>query len=148
MQTATAPNAVAKRTNVDGFPPCPFRNNIRPPFGNAAPDAVDRTTNRAPRSRILMPFSQKAEMTSRFSFDNPALLRPRMSLYPERLVLTGWRLTGRYQRVIPLRDLLEIDTPGEDRLVLWLRTGNVVRLGNVEDARRWKTVIDDRRPRG
>jgi hypothetical protein len=95
-----------------------------------------------------MLFSQKAEMTSRFSFDNPALLRPRMSLYPERLVLTGWRLTGRYQRVIPLRDLLEIDTPGEDRLVLWLRTGNVVRLGNVEDARRWKTVIDDRRPRG
>ncbi len=47
--------------------------------------------------------------TSRFSFREPALLFPRVRLYPGRLVLDGWHWHGRFCRQIPLGHILQVD---------------------------------------
>ena len=77
--------------------------------------------------------------TSWFTFSVPALLRPRLHLYADRLELQGWRWLGRYRRSIPLRRILQVDTT-DDRLLVWLVDGTTLRLC-VNDASAWRDAV-------
>jgi len=77
----------------------------------------------------------------RFEFRTPALLLPRARLYADRLELSGWRLKGRFYRIIPLRQVLQIDAPGRDELLIWLSIGETLHL-HVEHASKWKTEVE------
>jgi len=77
------------------------------------------------------------------SFSHPTLLCARARLYEDRLELTGWRLTGRYRRRIPLRRILQVDAPEANRLLLWMADGQTLRL-RIDHAQRWQQVIAQR----
>jgi hypothetical protein len=83
-------------------------------------------------------------LSTRFSFEEPALWFARARLLDDAIELTGWRLTGRYQRRIPLHTIVEIDAPTSDCLLLWFTTGRTLRL-RLDDAARWKRAIETRR---
>ena len=83
-------------------------------------------------------------LSARFSFEEPALWFARARLLDDAIELTGWRLTGRYQRRIPLHTIVEIDTPTSDCLLLWFTTGRTLRL-YLAEAARWKQAIEMRR---
>ncbi|MEF8797301.1 MAG: hypothetical protein V5A22_12205 [Salinivenus sp.] len=82
-------------------------------------------------------------LSGSFSFARPTLLCARAHLYEDRLELTGWQLTGRYRRRVPLRRILQVDAPEANCLLLWMVDGRVLRL-QVDDARRWQQVITQR----
>jgi hypothetical protein len=84
-------------------------------------------------------------LSTRFSFEEPALWFARARLLDDAIELTGWRLTGRYQRRIPLHTIVEIDTPTSDCLLLWFTTGRTLRLHLAAEAARWKQAIETRR---
>jgi len=84
-------------------------------------------------------------LSTRFSFEEPALWFARARLLDDAIELTGWRLTGRYQRRIPLHTIVEIDTPTSDCLLLWFTTGRTLRLHLAAEAARWKRAIETRR---
>jgi hypothetical protein len=87
--------------------------------------------------------SQSAPLrTSWFTFSAPALLRPRLHLYADRLELQGWRWLGRYRRAIPLRRVLQVDAT-DGRLLVWLVDGTTLRLC-VDDAPAWRDAVDGR----
>lgn len=88
-------------------------------------------------------FESRPLLESRFRFESPALLMPRVRLYDDRVDLSGWRLFGRFRRRVELSRVLRADSDGR-RLVLWLDTGEVLRL-RVPEARRWKAAIEARR---
>lgn len=79
--------------------------------------------------------------SGRFSFREPLLLFPRVRLRENELHLIGWGLRGRYQRSIPLVQVLRVDATRGGRLLLWLDNGETVRLW-VDDASGWKKAID------
>ena len=83
----------------------------------------------------------KALRTSRFSFRDPLLLCARARLYPDWLDLTGWYWRGRYHRRVPLNHLLQVDVTGSGHLLLWLASGEAIRL-RLADAAAWKEAID------
>jgi hypothetical protein len=83
-------------------------------------------------------------LSTRFSFEEPALWFARARLLDDAIELTGWRLTGRYQRRIPLHTIVEVDAPTSDCLLLWFTTGRTLRL-RLDDAARWKRAIETRR---
>lgn len=80
-------------------------------------------------------------LTSRFAFQRPVLLLPRLHLYPDRLELRGWHWFERYRRSIPLERILQVDT-NDGALVVWLVEGQALRL-QVEDADAWRDEIDE-----
>jgi hypothetical protein len=79
----------------------------------------------------------------RFDFQSPALAFPKARLYADRLELSGWRLTGRFHRRIPLRSVLQVDTLNDSALVIWLSVGETIRL-RVNQASNWKMHIEAR----
>lgn len=79
-------------------------------------------------------------LSDSFSFAHPTLLWARARLYEDRLELTGWRLTGRYRRRIPLRRILQADVTDENRLLLWMADGQMLRL-RIDRAERWQQAI-------
>ena len=79
--------------------------------------------------------------TSRFSFREPALLFPRVRLYPGLLVLDGWHWHGRFCRQIPLGHILQVDVTSTGRLIFWLSSGETIRL-RLDDAAAWKQAIE------
>lgn len=81
--------------------------------------------------------------SSRFRFQAPALFFPRARLYDGAVELTGWRFLSRYRRRVSLEHLLRVDAD-EDRLVLWIDTGETLRL-HVPDAGGWKESIERQR---
>lgn len=83
----------------------------------------------------------EAVLSGGFRFRDPSLLCARARLYTDRLELSGWRLHGRYFRRIPLEQILHVDVPNADALLLWLSDGEKVSL-EVEEALRWKGAID------
>ena len=85
--------------------------------------------------------SSKALRTSRFSFREPALLFPRVRLFPGRLVLDGWHWRGRFRRQITLAHILQVDVTSTGRLILWLTSGETIRL-RLDDAGAWKQAIE------
>jgi len=91
------------------------------------------TSKMSPPERVLR--------TDRFSFNNPPLLFARVRLFADRLELTGWHLWGRYRRDIRLRGILQVDALEHDRLLLWLASGETVRI-RVRQARQWKETIE------
>ncbi|HMB92905.1 MAG TPA: hypothetical protein VKP65_18795 [Rhodothermales bacterium] len=93
-----------------------------------------------------MSLSERAQCTDRFSFSNPPLLFARARLFTDRLELTGWQLQGRYRRDLSIRHILQIDALADDRLVLWLASGETVRL-RIRQARQWKTAIEQQQAR-
>lgn len=82
-------------------------------------------------------------LTGRFSFCHPSLWCAWARLYPDRLELRGWRLWERYRRAIPLSDVLQVDAPEADRLLLWMANGQTLRIC-VSDAPRWQQAIAGR----
>lgn len=81
--------------------------------------------------------------TGRFQFSDPNLWWARARLYTDRLELTGWHWRGRYRRVLPLHQILQVDVPGDENLLIWLASGETVRL-RIKEANRWKTAIEAR----
>lgn len=83
----------------------------------------------------------KAVRTGRFSFKEPTLLRPRVRLFPDALVLEGWHWRGRFRRYVPLRDILQVDVTSTGRLLIWLTSGETIRL-RLDAAEAWKKAIE------
>lgn len=79
-------------------------------------------------------------LSTRFAFDEPTLWFARAHLEADALVLTGWTLTGRYRRRIPLDRIVEVDVPAADCLLLWLTSGRTVRL-RLPRAEEWRDAI-------
>lgn len=80
-------------------------------------------------------------LDGRFYFQSPALAFPRARLYADRLELSGWRLSGRFSRRIPLRNVLHVDAVDDSALVIWLSVGETVRI-RVNQASSWKRHIE------
>lgn len=93
-----------------------------------------------------MSIPERAQRTDRFSFSNPALLFARLRLFADRLELTGWHLQGRYRRSIRIRHILQADALANDHLVLWLSSGETVRI-QIRRAEQWKAAIEERQAR-
>jgi len=85
--------------------------------------------------------SAKAVRTGRFSFKEPTLLRPRVRLFPDALVLEGWHWRGRFRRRFPLRNILQVDVTSTGRLLIWTRSGETLRL-RLTEALAWKQAIE------
>jgi hypothetical protein len=74
-----------------------------------------------------------------FALEDRWLIWARVRMYPDRLVLTAWSLTGRDHRQIPLDQVEETDH--EDRcLRIALTDGEQVSL-IVDEAARWARFI-------
>ncbi|MEM6327216.1 MAG: hypothetical protein AAF791_08870 [Bacteroidota bacterium] len=84
-----------------------------------------------------------ALLSSSFSFSEPVLLFPRAVLHEDRIELVGWQWRGRYRLRIPLGAVLRADVTPTGRLVLWLQTGEALRL-RVPDALAWQQAIEPR----
>lgn len=95
-----------------------------------------------------MPFrkADRPVLAGRFAFQQPALLHAKMRLYADRLVLTGWHWRGFYRRCFPIRQILQIDALDDIGLVLWLASGEAVRL-RVDHAAQWKTAFETHQAR-
>lgn len=85
--------------------------------------------------------SDAAPLTGRFGFRNPSLLFPRARLGAAGLLLTGWHWRGRYRRFFPADSILQADVLDEDGLLLWLASGETIRL-HIHQARVWKRAIE------
>ncbi|HMB93882.1 MAG TPA: hypothetical protein VKP65_23735 [Rhodothermales bacterium] len=83
----------------------------------------------------------RALLNSSFAFRNPTLFCARARLYADGLELSGWSLRGRYRRCIAAEQILQVDVLGEDGLLLWLSTGETLRL-RIREAARWKETIE------
>jgi len=79
--------------------------------------------------------------SSAFRFTNPALAFARARLFTDRIELTGWQIQGRYRRSIPLNQVLQVDCSGGPSLLLWLSSGETLRL-RVADPGLWKATIE------
>ena len=90
---------------------------------------------------LALPDSPKTIRKSHFSFREPTLLFARVRLHPEALDLRGWHLRGLYRRQIPLGEILQVDVTSNGRLLLWLTSGEPVRL-HLDDAMGWKEAIE------
>lgn len=90
--------------------------------------------------------SPKAVRTSPFSFKEPTLLFPRVRLYEDHLVLDGWHWRGRYCRRLALGRILQVDITSTGRLLIWLTTGETIRL-RLDEAEAWKQAIENYRTR-
>ncbi len=88
-----------------------------------------------------MSMRERAGRSSRFSFGNPPLLFARARLFSDRLELTGWHLRGRYRRQLLIRHMLQVDVLGKEGLLLWLASGETVRI-RLQRAPEWKAAID------
>lgn len=86
------------------------------------------------------PFRQ-ALRQSRFTFGSPALLFAKIRLYEGHVDLSGWQLNGRYHRRIGLRQILHIDVLREETMVLWLTSGEALRL-QIKQAVLWKAEME------
>lgn len=82
-----------------------------------------------------------AHLTSPFTFGGPVLWLARARLFADHLELSGWRLRGRYRRRIPLRNILQVDVPRAEELLLWLSNGQSLRLG-IPQAHVWKERLE------
>lgn len=85
--------------------------------------------------------SPRATRTGRFSFREPTLFFPRVQLFPDRLILSGWRWRGRYRRQIPLKAILQVDVTSTGWLLIWLTSGETVRL-RLEAPEAWKWALE------
>jgi hypothetical protein len=83
----------------------------------------------------------RALLSSSFAFRTPALFCARARLYADSLELSGWSRHGRYRRCIAAKQVLQVDVLGDDALLLWLATGETVRL-RIREALRWKAAIE------
>ncbi len=93
-----------------------------------------------------MSLPERAQRADRFSFSTPWLLFARARLFADRLELTGWHRQGRYRRDILVARILQVDALENDRLMLWLFSGETVRL-RIRRARQWKEAIEKQQAR-
>ncbi len=77
---------------------------------------------------------------SHFSFREPALLFSRVRLFPGYLLLEGWHWRGHYRQQVALEDILQVDVTSTGRLLIWLTTGETLRL-RLDDAIAWRRAI-------
>jgi len=82
----------------------------------------------------------EAVCASYFSFREPALLFARVRLFPRYLLLEGWHWRGRYRQHVALEDILQVDVTSTGRLLIWLTTGETLRL-RLDDAIAWRRAI-------
>ncbi len=88
-----------------------------------------------------MSLPKRVQRADRFSFSTPWLLFARARLFADRLELSGWHLQGHYRRDIEVARILQVDALENDRLVLWLFSGETVRL-RLRRAGQWKEAIE------
>ncbi len=93
-----------------------------------------------------MSLLERAQHADRFSFSTPWLLFARARLFADRLELTGWHMQGHYRRDILIAHILQVDALENDRLMLWLFSGETVRL-RIRRARQWKEAIEQQQSR-
>ena len=70
----------------------------------------------------------------------PYVFRLRMSLFADRVALSGWCWRGRYLRSFSLRTIAEVVTVAPDRLELLLTSGERVMLF-VTEPEHWRQSI-------
>lgn len=85
--------------------------------------------------------SKRALLTGWFNFATPALLFARLRLYQDRIELWGLHLRGYYRRALEMRQILQVDIDTDSVLVIWLVTGETIRL-RVNRPSQWKNTID------
>lgn len=85
---------------------------------------------------------QRAFLTDRFVFQSPSLAFARARLHADRIELSGWLLGGRYLCRIPLERVLQVDAANDRSLVIWLSTGETLRI-RIRRALRWKREIEE-----
>ena len=93
-----------------------------------------------------MSLPERTQCADRFSFSTPWLLFARARLFADRLELTGWHLQGHYRRDILVARILQVDVLENDSLVLWLFSGETVRI-RIRGARQWKEAIEKQQSR-
>jgi hypothetical protein len=86
---------------------------------------------------------KQAILAGRFDFQSPALIFPKARLYADRLELSGWHFGGRYNRRVPLKNVLQVDVVNASGLVIWLSVGETLRI-RIGGALLWKQEIDTR----
>lgn len=80
-------------------------------------------------------------LSNSFAFYTPVLFFARARLYADRLELTGWSLRGRYRHTLAIDQVLQVDMLDKRGLLLWLSTGETLRL-RIREAARWKAAIE------
>ncbi len=93
-----------------------------------------------------MSLLERAQRADRFSFSTPWLLFARARLFDDRLELTGWHMQGHYRREILIARILQVDALENDSLVLWLFSGETVRI-RLRRAWQWKEAIEKQQAR-
>jgi hypothetical protein len=88
---------------------------------------------------MLSALSDVALRTAPFRSRDQWLFWPRARLYSDRLELTGWSLSGRYRRVIPLGRIEEAEA-ADGHLVLHRTAGSPLRLG-MDAPEQWASAI-------
>ena len=85
--------------------------------------------------------STQVLLANRFAFRNPTLFFARARLHTDRIVLSGWHLQGRYRRMISLNCILQADVLDDEGLLLWLASGETIRL-RIDRPHLWKKAIE------
>ena len=93
-----------------------------------------------------MSLPKRVQRADRFSFNTPWLLFARARLFADRLELSGWHMQGHYRRDILVARILQVDALENDSLMLWLFSGETVRL-RIRRARQWKEAIEKQQAR-
>ena len=81
--------------------------------------------------------------TAAFGLEDRWLFWPRARLYTDRLELTGWSLSGRYHRSLPLDRIGEVESI-EGSLVLHLTDGSALRI-EIDTPREWAAALRSHR---
>jgi hypothetical protein len=77
---------------------------------------------------------------SRLSGPHGRLYRAELALYADRLSLSGWSWRGPYRRDIFLQTISDVVLPGDDRLDLYLNSGETL-LFTLPAADYWRQAI-------
>lgn len=75
-----------------------------------------------------------------FRFETPYVLGGRICLFGDRIQLSGYTPLRRYRKTIPLDQLVHVDAPDDDRLLLWTTGGEVLRI-RVKSSRNWRDML-------
>lgn len=83
---------------------------------------------------------QTALVQARASADGPALFKARLTLFADRLSLSGWSWRGRYRRDVPLAKIAQVHASAPDHLDVLLSSGARLAL-TLNEAELWRQAI-------
>ncbi len=92
-------------------------------------------------NRIMAPRYQAPLQHATVDGESPALFRPRLYLFADRLTIAGWGWRGRHRREVPLDQVSDVVVTGTNRLLL-LMNGRDERITlTIADAAVWRDAI-------